>query len=209
MLTARASPSAIAAPPSSDHVSLVGVDVARVRERVRQRRLLRVGLVLGLIGGYLWLRLLEGNPVGRPHLPTVDPLVVMPAVFFLALIFFMVFTTVGIGRSPHVMYRPEQIKVGLDDVVGIDVVKEEVVRTLQLFLDHERFAERMGGRARRGILFQGGPGTGKTLTAKAMAAEAGVPFLFASGTSFHSSVPRGHPAQGPQVLQGSAQAGPA
>ena len=85
------------------------------------------------------------------------------------------------------MYRPEQIEVGLDDVVGIDVVKEEVVRTLQLFLDHERFAERMGGRARRGILFQGGPGTGKTLTAKAMAAEAGVPFLFASGTSFHSS----------------------
>ncbi len=187
VLTARVSPSASTAPPSSDHVSLVGVDVARVRERVRQRRLLRVGLVLGLIGGYLWLRLLEGNPVGRPHLPSVDPLVVMPAVFFLALILFMVFTTVGIGRSPHVMYRPEQIKVGLDDVVGIDVVKEEVVRTLQLFLDHERFAERMGGRARRGILFQGGPGTGKTLTAKAMAAEAGVPFLFASGTSFHSS----------------------
>jgi len=86
-----------------------------------------------------------------------------------------------------VVYRPEQIEVGLDDVVGIDVVKDEVVRTLQLFLDHESFARRMGGRARRGILFQGGPGTGKTLTAKAMAAEAGVPFLFASGTSFHSS----------------------
>ncbi len=111
----------------------------------------------------------------------------MPLLFFGALILFMVFTTVGIGSSPHVLYRPEQIPVGLDDVVGIDPVKEEVVRTLQLFLDHESFARRMGGRARRGILFQGGPGTGKTLTAKAMAAEAGVPFLFASGTSFHSS----------------------
>jgi cell division protease FtsH len=177
----------VSTPPPSDRVSLVGVDVARVRERVRQRRLIRVGLFLAAIAAYLWAHLLSGNPAGWPHLPAIDPLVIMPAVFFLCLILFMVFTTVGIGRSPHVMYRPEQIKVGLDDVVGIDVVKEEVVRTLQLFLDHQSFAERMGGRARRGILFQGGPGTGKTLTAKAMAAEAGVPFLFASGTSFHSS----------------------
>jgi ATP-dependent Zn protease len=130
---------------------------------------------------------LTGHPVGRPTLPHVDPLVVMPIVFFAFLSVFLLVSTVGIGRSPHVIYRPEQIEVGLDDVVGIDVVKEEVVRTLQLFLDHQSFAQRMGGRARRGILFQGGPGTGKTLTAKAMAAEAGVPFLFASGTSFHSS----------------------
>jgi ATP-dependent Zn protease len=165
----------------------VGVDVARNREKVRQRRLLRVAAGLGLVAAFLWIRLLAGDPVGRPHLPQVDPLVVMPLVFFALLSVFLVISTVGIGRSPHVTYRPEQIEVGLDDVVGIDVVKEEVVRTLQLFLDHQSFAERMGGRARRGILFQGGPGTGKTLTAKAMAAEAGVPFLFASGTSFHSS----------------------
>jgi cell division protease FtsH len=187
VLTATVTASSLSTPPPSDRISLVGVDVGKTREKVRQRRLVRIGVPLAVVAGYLWLRLLQGNPVGRPHLPTVDPLLVMPAVFFLALIGFMVFSMVGIGRSPHVMYRPEQIKVGLDDVVGIDVVKEEVVRTLQLFLDHQSFAERMGGRARRGILFQGGPGTGKTLTAKAMAAEAGVPFLFASGTSFHSS----------------------
>jgi cell division protease FtsH len=173
--------------PRPDRLSLVGVDVGRARERVRQRRLLRIAAALAVLAAYLWLRLLQGHPVGRPHLPSVDPLVVMPALFFGALLLLMVFTTVGIGSSPHVLYRPEQIPVGLDDVVGIDPVKEEVVRTLQLFLDHKRFAERMGGRARKGILFQGGPGTGKTLTAKAMAAEAGVPFLFASGTSFHSS----------------------
>jgi ATP-dependent Zn protease len=176
-----------AAGPRPDRLSLVGVDVGRARERVRQRRLLRIAVGLALVAAYLWLRLLQGHPVGRPHLPAVDPLVVMPALFFGALLLLMVFTTVGIGSSPHVLYRPEQIPVGLDDVVGIDPVKEEVVRTLQLFLEHKSFAERMGGRARKGILFQGGPGTGKTLTAKAMAAEAGVPFLFASGTSFHSS----------------------
>jgi cell division protease FtsH len=173
--------------PVSDRISLAGVDVARNRERVRQKRLLRVAVGLALVAAFLWFRLLTGNPVGRPHLPSVDPLIVMPLVFFLLLSVFLVISTVGIGRSPHVVYRPEQIEVGLDDVIGIDVVKDEVVRTLQLFLDHESFARRMGGRARRGILFQGGPGTGKTLTAKAMAAEAGVPFLFASGTSFHSS----------------------
>jgi ATP-dependent Zn protease len=187
VLTAQVSASTVSTPPPSDRISLAGVDVARVREKVRQRRLARLALLLAVVALFLWMRLLSGHPVGRPHLPSIDPLVLMPVVFFTMLTAVMLFTTVGIGRSPHVTYRPEQIEVGLADVVGIDVVKEEVVRTLQLFLDHQSFAERMGGRARRGILFQGGPGTGKTLTAKAMAAEAGVPFLFASGTSFHSS----------------------
>ena len=91
------------------------------------------------------------------------------------------------GRSPHTVVRPEQLDVRLADVVGIDVVKEEVVRSLQLFLSHARFASEMGGRPRRGLLFEGGPGTGKTYTAKALAAEAGVPFLFATATSFQSS----------------------
>jgi cell division protease FtsH len=91
------------------------------------------------------------------------------------------------GRSPHLMVRPEQLDVRLADVVGIDIVKDEVVRSLQLFLSHARFAREMGGRPRRGLLFEGGPGTGKTYTAKALAAEAGVPFLFATATSFQSS----------------------
>ena len=60
-------------PPPSDRVSLVGVDVARVRERVRQRRLIRVGLFLAVIATYLWVRLLEGNPAGWPHLPGHRP----------------------------------------------------------------------------------------------------------------------------------------
>jgi len=82
------------------------------------------------------------------------------------------------------MFRPEQIDVALDDVRGIDQVKEDVIRSLNLFLAHKTFAAEMGGTPRRGLLFEGAPGTGKTYLAKAMAREAGVPFLFVSATSF-------------------------
>jgi ATP-dependent Zn protease len=61
-----------------------------------------------------------------------------------------------------------------------------VIRSINLFLTHKTFSAEMGGSPRRGLLFEGLPGTGKTHTAKAMAAEAGVPFLFVSGTSFQS-----------------------
>ena len=81
------------------------------------------------------------------------------------------------GRSPRCPLPAEEIGIGLADVVGADVVVEEVVKTLTLFLGHRTFEERMGGTACRGVLFEGPPGTGKTYIAKAMAAEAGVPFL--------------------------------
>ncbi len=66
------------------------------------------------------------------------------------------------------------------------MVKDEVVRTLNLFLAYKTFKERMGGTPRRAILFEGPPGTGKTYMAKAMAREAGVPFLFVSSSAFQS-----------------------
>ena len=167
---------------------LRGADVMRTRERTRQKRLLRLAAVLGAVAAWLWWRLLTGNPVGRPHLPAVDPLYLMSGAFFLVLIVAVLASTFVTGRSPHTVIRPEQLDVGLDDVVGIDVVKSEVVRTLNLFLAHRTFATQMGGRPRRGVLFEGAPGTGKTHTAKALAKEAGVPFLMASATSFQSSL---------------------
>src|SRR6185312_6233893 len=63
---------------------------------------------------------------------------------------------------------------------------DEVVKTLNLFLAHKTFKDRMGGTARRAILFEGPPGTGKTYMAKAMAREAAVPFLFVSASAFQS-----------------------
>ena len=74
----------------------------------------------------------------------------------------------------------------MDDVVGIGPVRQEVVNTLNLFLGYQTFREHMGGNPRKAILFEGPPGTGKTYMAKAMAREAGVPYLFVSSTAFQS-----------------------
>ncbi|MCC2314085.1 AAA family ATPase [Cellulomonas xiejunii] len=159
-------------------------DIAVDRERVRRRRVIRLCLVVLALEAYVVWSALTGRPL--VVLPDVDPMILAPVLFFVALIALLLGTQVGAGRSPHITYRPEQVDVTLDDVVGIDPIVDDVRRSIDLFQTHRRFADQMGGTPRRGILFEGPPGTGKTLTAKAMAAEAGVPFLFVSATSFQS-----------------------
>jgi len=161
-------------------------DVSAARERRRQTRLLRLATGLALVAAFLWARLLSGDPVGMPSMPAVDPLVLMPVLFFAVLLAVLVGSVVVPGRSPHVVYRPEQIDVRMADVKGIGPVVDEVRRSVALFMNSATFRREMGGRPRRGLLFEGAPGTGKTHVAKAMAAEAGVPFLFVSATSFQS-----------------------
>jgi cell division protease FtsH len=187
----RASSTGVVATPllaaSADSViDLAGADVGRSREELRRRRLLRFALYAGVPALTLWWRIGSGHPINFFQVPHVDLLTVFILVMIIVLPASMVLPFLFAGRSPHVLYRPEQIDVHLDDVVGIAPVKEEVVRSLNLFLAHKTFAGTMGGTPRRGLLFEGVPGTGKTHTAKAMAAEAGVPFLFVSGTSFQS-----------------------
>lgn len=160
-------------------------DIAQDRERMRRRRVYRLFAVVLLVEAYVIVSALLGRDI-VPAMPAVDPLLIAPVLFFVALILLLVGTQVGSARSPHLVYRPEQVDVRLSDVIGIDPVKEDVRRSIDLFQTHKQFADQMGGTPRRGLLFEGAPGTGKTMTAKAMAAEAGVPFLFVSATSFQS-----------------------
>ena len=163
-------------------------DVGRARERARARRLGRVALLLLVPLAWLAWRQVQGDPFDLLDvgLPVVDPFLMIVGIFFLVMIVTTLGMTVFAGRSPHVTYRPEQIDITLSDVKGIDLVKADVVRSLNLFLANRAFRAEMGGTPRRGLLFEGPPGTGKTHLAKAMAAEAGVPFLFVSATSFQS-----------------------
>ena len=161
-------------------------DVGRQREELRRTRWRRLLLAVALLSSLVAAREVHRGEAAFVPLPSVDPITLTIIAFFAIMILLMVVQTLMTGRSPHVVYRPEQLDTRLADVVGIDPVKEEVVRSLNLFLAHRTFEEGMGGRARRGLLFEGPPGTGKTHLARAMAAEAGVPFLFASGTSFQT-----------------------
>ena len=164
------------------------VDVVRQREATRLRRVLKLAWILVPLVIYLWHRVLIGDPVhfGLPRLTETEiqnlPIIMLGIVLLPALVLPLMLA----GRSPHVRFAPSEISVAFDDVVGLGVVRDEVVKTLNLFLAHQTFRERMGGNPRKAILFEGPPGTGKTYMAKAMAREAGVPFLFVSSSAFQS-----------------------
>jgi cell division protease FtsH len=163
-------------------------DVGATRERVRQSRLFRLFSILAVIAVALWLRIIldQDHPFAMPHLPASFDRYVPIVAVCLILGMVLILPLVGAGKSPHVLYRPGEIDVSFADVRGADDVVEEATKTLNLFLAHRAFSEQMGGTPRRGVLFDGPPGTGKTYLAKAMAVEAGVPFLFVSSSAFQS-----------------------
>ena len=89
----------------------------------------------------------------------------------------------SIGRSRAKTYSTERPATTFDDVAGYEGVKREITEVVDFLREPEKFA-RIGARIPKGILLVGPPGTGKTLIARAVAGEAGVPFLSVTGSDF-------------------------
>lgn len=90
----------------------------------------------------------------------------------------------GLGKSKAKRYDQQtEEKVTFDDVAGIDEAENELVEIVDFLKDPGKYT-RLGGTAPKGILLVGAPGTGKTLLAKAVAGEAGVPFFSMSAAEF-------------------------
>ena len=89
----------------------------------------------------------------------------------------------GFGKSKAKLLTEKHGKVTFDDVAGIDEAREELQEIVEFLRDPLKFS-RLGGKIPKGALLVGSPGTGKTLLARAIAGEAGVPFFSISGSDF-------------------------
>jgi cell division protease FtsH len=89
----------------------------------------------------------------------------------------------SIGKSKAKVYVERDTGVSFDDVAGIDEARAELMEIVDFLKNPQRY-QRLGGKIPKGVLLVGAPGTGKTLLAKAVAGEAGVPFFSLSGSGF-------------------------
>ncbi|MBU2568085.1 MAG: ATP-dependent zinc metalloprotease FtsH [Elusimicrobia bacterium] len=111
-------------------------------------------------------------------------------IIFLLIWFFMIKQLQGggkqvaaFGRSKAKMQGGKKTKITFQDVAGCDEAKEELKEIIEFLKDPAKF-QKLGGKIPKGVILYGAPGTGKTLLAKAVSGEAGVPFFSSSGSEF-------------------------
>jgi len=115
---------------------------------------------------------------------------ILPVILVIGAFFFIMQQSQGggnrvmqFGKSRARLHTDDKNKVTFDDVAGVDEVKEELQEIVD-FLKHPKRYVDLGARIPKGVLLFGAPGTGKTLLARAVAGEAGVPFFNISGSDF-------------------------
>lgn len=115
---------------------------------------------------------------------------ILPFLFLGAAFFFIMRQAQGsnnaamsFGKSKARMFRSDQPTVTFEDVAGVDESKEELREIVEFLREPQKF-QALGARIPKGVLLVGSPGTGKTLLAKAVSGEAGVPFFTISGSEF-------------------------
>jgi cell division protease FtsH len=117
-------------------------------------------------------------------------LYILPVIFMAGILFFIFRQAQGsnnqamsFGKSRARMFTGENPTVTFEDVAGADEAKEELGEIVEFLKEPDKFIQ-LGARIPKGVLLVGAPGTGKTLMAKAVSGEAGVPFFSISGSEF-------------------------
>jgi cell division protease FtsH len=133
----------------------------------------------------------EGRPEEQPSILMYLLINALPFLLILGVAFFVLRQmqkgggsgAMGFGKSKAKLLTEKQGRVTFDDVAGIDEAREELQEIVEFLKDPHKFS-RLGGKIPKGALLVGSPGTGKTLLARAIAGEAGVPFFTISGSDF-------------------------
>jgi cell division protease FtsH len=142
---------------SSERIATVRVEVVRALDwtNLFSNGLMMVAVLALFVGGYFFLRQFQGANN----------------------------QAMSFGKSRARLYTGDQPSVTFDDVAGVEEAKEELWEVVEFLKEPGKFIS-LGARIPKGVLLMGAPGTGKTLLAKAVAGEAGVPFFSISGSEF-------------------------